>query len=456
MKRAQNPVALDKMPSFAPDRRERWTTDVLRHADSRLEEHDHRVASRAAEREARVESRARDLAGLTESAVPRGRRVQDAREPDVRMLARPNTSDGNSPWPMARTTWQFAASSKQPHDIARDFKTRTAVNHELTHVTALAAPALDLVGDRDVLIASRSDQWRSRTENALRASSLGRGSGAARGAPPQLNRADFERPATSAALSRVDSAAARAIGRPGASLGEMLSAGARRRLLSMPDAEAVLILAQLAAWNAQQPIMPGGGVPAISRRLVYLLDRAHHGARAVADAAPPRASAPFLNVPKQRSGASELGAYLREHAKDPSKGATELTGVIAARPSSSVSAGGRPDLDPKLTGDARDPANPSRTSLKIGLDPGPPTPRRQAPAAADSGDPRVDTTKFVPTAYYFYGGFTASIDRIGQQRNQPALPHQLALRAPSHQPSVLTKGPQKRTAPWRATQTNGL
>ena len=69
---------------------------------------------------------------------------------------------------------------------------------------------------------------------------------------------------------------------------------------------------------------------------------------------------------------------------------------------------------------------------------------------------RVDTTKFVPTAHYFYGGFTASIDRIGQQRNQPALPHQLALRAPSHQPSVLTNGPPKRTVPWRATQAHGI
>ena len=348
------------MPSVALDRRERWTNDVLRHADLRLEQHDHCVASRAAEREARVESRARDLAGLT-SAIPRGgHRRADAREPDVRVMPRPKTSDGASPWPMARATWQFAAGSKRPHDIARDFKTRTAVNHELAHVTALAAPALDLVGDRDTLIASRSDQWRSRTESALRASSLGRGSGVARGTPPQL-RADVERPAISAALARVDGAAARAIGRPGASLGELLSIGARRRLLSMPDAEAVLILAQLAAWNAQQPVMPGGGVPAISRRLVYLLDRAHHGARAVADAAPPRASAQFLNVPKQRSGASELGAYLCDHAKDPLRVATERTGIIAARPSS-VSAGGRPDLDPKLTGDARDPANPSRTS----------------------------------------------------------------------------------------------
>ena len=151
------------MPSVALDRRERWTNDVLRHADLRLEQHDHCVASRAAEREARVESRARDLAGLT-SAIPRGgHRRADAREPDVRVMPRPKTSDGASPWPMARATWQFAAGSKRPHDIARDFKTRTAVNHELAHDCARGSGP-GPVGDRDTLIASRSDQWRSRTE----------------------------------------------------------------------------------------------------------------------------------------------------------------------------------------------------------------------------------------------------------------------------------------------------
>ena len=54
--------------------------------------------------------------------------------------------------------------------------------------------------------------------------------------------------------------------------------------------------------------MPGGGVPAISRRLVYLLDRAHQARARSPMQRRRRASAQFLNVPKQRSGASELGA----------------------------------------------------------------------------------------------------------------------------------------------------
>ena len=69
------------------------------------------------------------------------------------------------PWPMARAPWRFAEGATT-YDRARELKARAAVNRELAQVTALAAPPLHLVGDRESLIASRSEQWRARTDSA--------------------------------------------------------------------------------------------------------------------------------------------------------------------------------------------------------------------------------------------------------------------------------------------------
>ena len=151
-------------------------------------------------------------------------------------------------------------------------------------------------------------------------------------------------PATRAALTRCDHAAARAIGQPGVTVGQLLSDGARSRLLSLPDADAVLLLAQLSAWNAQQPIFPGGGVPAVSQRLVHLLDHprgeaaatsatapsaegsdiATHGQRAVANMAPPpsaqHAAAPIARPrfarPSSKACRSASTGALGDHSRD--------------------------------------------------------------------------------------------------------------------------------------------
>ena len=226
------------------------------------------------------------------------------------------------------------------------------------------------------------------------------------------------RPATCAALARCDHAAARAIGQPGVTVGQLLSDGARSRLLSIPDAEAVLLLAQLSAWNAQQPILPGGGVPAISRRLVHLLDRSTHGQRAVANTAPPPSAqhaAAAIGVGSfgrpsstayQSASTSALGEHLRDLAADPHAARTSLAGVISQRASKGCP-GGRADLDSASTGNPWDAQRPERTSFLVGKPTDGISPRRIVPnvVAETAPDPRIDTSKFKDTGY-FYGSFT--------------------------------------------------
>ena len=413
--------------------REQRLEDALRHTEHCLQRHECWDAAREKERQSRVATLVRGREGQVRDierertrkahTVARNRMEFDPAMPRPVQQAAPNDA---MPWPLGEKAWKFAEDASRTWTVARDQKARSAVNGQLRVVTELAAPPLNLVGDRDSLIAKREARWRASSEMALRASARGRGSGAMHSsasaslsstARTMMVDADA-RPATCAALARCDHAAARAIGQPGVTVGQLLSDGARSRLLSIPDAEAVLLLAQLSAWNAQQPILPGGGVPAISRRLVHLLDRSTHGQRAVANTAPPPSAqhaAAAIGVGSfgrpsstayQSASTSALGEHLRDLAADPHAARTSLAGVISQRASKGCP-GGRADLDSASTGNPWDAQRPERTSFLVGKPTDGISPRRIVPnvVAETAPDPRIDTSKFKDTGY-FYGSFT--------------------------------------------------
>ena len=138
--------------TFVPpaDRRERWIADLLHHADNCLEKHDQRVESRAAERQARVEALARNLevaqgATVQQRARDEGRRA-DASD-DVRQMQRPQTTDGNMPWPMARAPWRFAEGSMTHAMIPREDRLAGGLQDGLVRVSVGLEDINDLLAD---------------------------------------------------------------------------------------------------------------------------------------------------------------------------------------------------------------------------------------------------------------------------------------------------------------------